>query len=79
MRLLNTNNHTDLKKFAQAQFLVNFYQVINLKDIVLLEFGGSNVLVDYLLFKVKGLTYCYRAGKLKVDNTVNDFETVELA
>lgn len=75
-KLLNTNNKSDLKKFAQAQFLVNFYQVINLKDITLLEFSGSKILVDYLLFSVNGITYQYRAGKLKVDAVANDFQTV---
>jgi len=75
-KLLNTNSKSDLKKFAQAQYLVNFYQVISLKDIILLEFSGSKILVDYLLFKVNGITYQYRAGKLKVDTTENDFQTV---
>ena len=75
-KLLNTNNKNDLKKFAQAQYLVTFCQVISLKDIVLLEFSGSKILVDYLLFKVDGITYQYRAGKLNVDATANDFQTV---
>lgn len=74
-KLLNTNSKSDLKKFAQAQYLVTFYQVISLKDIILLEFSGSKILVDYLLFKVDGITYQYRAGKLKVDATANDFQT----
>lgn len=76
MKLLNTYKNTDLKKFAQAQYLVNYYQMINLNEIVLLEFGGTKILVDYLLFKVNGITYRFQSGKLKIDTAANDFETV---
>ena len=78
MRFLNTDNTKDLKKFAQAQMLVNYHQIVNLKDIVLLEFGGSKILVDYLLFKANGLTYIYKAGNLKMDMSADDFLTVKL-
>lgn len=78
MKFLNTDSKTDLKRFVQAQMLVNYHQIVNFKDIVLLEFGGSKLLVDYLLFKVNGLTYKYYAGKLSPDLEADDFMTIEV-
>ena len=69
MKLLNTHNKTDLKRYAQALMMVNFHEVVSLKDITLLEMSGNDVLIDYLLFNVGSVTYKYRNSKLTIDCT----------
>lgn len=67
MKLLDTNNKNDLKKFAQALMILNYHDIVTLKDITLLEFSGTNVTVDYLLFRVGNITYKYRNRKISID------------
>ena len=66
MKMLNTDRHNDLKKFAQALMLVKLGKIVNLNEIILLEFGGNHVVVDYLLFQIGKFDYCYRNHKLTV-------------
>lgn len=49
--------------------LLNYHEKVALKDIILLEFSGTNVLVNYLLFKIKNVVYKYRNSKLSIDMT----------
>lgn len=68
MKLLNTHNKTDLKKYAQALMMTNYFEIVSLKDITLLEFSGTDVLVNYLLFRIKSVTYKWRNLKLTIDH-----------
>ena len=62
--MLNTDRHNDLKKFAQALMLVKLGKIVNLNEIILLEFGGNHVVVDYLMFQIGKFDYIYREHKL---------------
>lgn len=66
MKMLTTDSHNNLKKFAQAIMLIKANQIVNLNEITLLEFGGTQLLVKYLLFKVGIYEYCFRDGNLRV-------------